>query len=91
MTGILFCKKKHTFFRFELVKNGISVILMTCQATQGAVAQLARAIRSHRIGREFESLLLHHSFHKILNDSLLKRDTFSKDFRKNREILFENR
>ena len=27
--------------------------------TQGAVAQLARAIRSHRIGREFESLLLH--------------------------------
>ena len=33
---------------------------MTCQTTQGAVAQLARAIRSHRIGREFESLLLHH-------------------------------
>ena len=32
---------------------------MSCQMTQGAVAQLARAIRSHRIGREFESLLLH--------------------------------
>ena len=29
---------------------------------QGAVAQLARAIRSHRIGRGFESLQLHHFF-----------------------------
>ena len=31
----------------------------------GAVAQLARAIRSHRIGRGFDSHLLHHVNHTL--------------------------
>ena len=35
------------------------------ETKQGAVAQLARAIRSHRIGRGFDSHLLHHPSLKL--------------------------
>ena len=50
--------QKKSFFRVDNCDFGCILNVLTIK--QGAVAQLARAIRSHRIGRGFDSHLLHH-------------------------------
>ena len=53
--------KKSFFFRISACKSRKSGYIKRLLGDYGAVAQLARAIRSHRIGRGFDSLLLHHN------------------------------